>query len=89
MSILVPAPLPPLPPVERVNSALFVPGWERAERDRLDAGRCPEPGCGELPPNHRAGCARVRLPDPGAKRCRSCGYVRASLGCRLTCGSTS
>lgn len=59
---------------------------EDAERARLDAARCPE--CRALPPNHMAGCGRQKLPDPDADRCW-CGYVKGSLGCRMTHGSAA
>jgi hypothetical protein len=58
---------------------------EAAERARLDAARCPSPGCRELPPNHRTGCPGVKVPDLSKSR-HSCGYVSGSLGCRLACG---
>lgn len=76
-----------LAPVPQVDNRLFVPKWERKERERLDATRCTE--CKALPPNHRTGCTRVKLPDPAVPRHRRCGYPKGSLGCRMTCGSIS
>lgn len=57
----------------------------KAEMERREAGRCTEPGCGELPPNHRVGCGRQRLPADGGP-CARCEFPAGSLGCRLTHG---
>ena len=77
-----------LPPVQQVDNRLFVPEWEKRERARLDAARCPDPKCGALPPNHLTGCGRQKLPDPAATRCR-CGYVTGTLGCQMTHGGAA
>lgn len=73
MSILLPA-------VPMVDNHLFVPEWERRERERLDAA---------LPPNHHGtGGGERKLRDPAARRCRrGCGYVTGSRGCQLSHGS--
>jgi hypothetical protein len=61
-----------------------MPEWEAAERDRLDASRCPDPACRALPPNHLHGCALVPVPDPDAPRCPDgCGFPAGTLGARM------
>lgn len=73
-----------LPLVPIVDNRLFTPEWERLERERLDAARCPT--CRALPPNHLVDCGKQKLPGPVAKR-HKCGYLTGSLGCRLSHGS--
>jgi hypothetical protein len=61
--------------------------WESAERARLDAARCKE--CRAMPPNHLTACGLIPMPAPAAKRCARCGYVKGSLGCRMTHGGAA
>jgi hypothetical protein len=61
-----------------------MPEWERTQRARLDAKRCPDPSCRALPPNHTVLCSLAPVPDPGAQLCPDgCGYPEGTLGARM------
>lgn len=63
--------------------------WERRERERLDAARCPDEECGALPPNHTVRCGKAKVPDPDATMCGNCEFITGSLGCRQVCGGAA